>query len=186
MTTHTDLHPAESTGISRRTLMKGAAWAVPAIALVSAAPAFAASGGGSLSLSGGACKLPGNSNAAYKDGYVFKLSAENTTKAEITVTVTSVTLGGVRLSSPVVLNLDPCDNLGTSFQVPANSSLPELAIIATNSNSANDTLVVSYTISTGGETYTASTTIASTLNPLQGGCTVFTDAQAECIAKSAA
>lgn len=40
----------EQSGPSRRTLIAGAAWSVPAIALVSSSPAFAASGASSLSL----------------------------------------------------------------------------------------------------------------------------------------
>lgn len=56
-------HPSASQakGLSRRTIAKGAAWSVPAVALASAAPAIAASGGGPLSLVGTPCKLPGNS-----------------------------------------------------------------------------------------------------------------------------
>lgn len=45
MTNDTDVRRAnESRGVSRRTLMKGAAWAAPLIALAAAAPAYAASG----------------------------------------------------------------------------------------------------------------------------------------------
>lgn len=44
MTNDTDVRRAyESRGVSRRTLMKGAAWAAPMIALAAAAPAYAAS-----------------------------------------------------------------------------------------------------------------------------------------------
>lgn len=44
MTDVTDVQSAQkSTGISRRTIVKGAAWAAPAIAIAAAAPAFAAS-----------------------------------------------------------------------------------------------------------------------------------------------
>jgi hypothetical protein len=47
---------------SRRTIAKGAAWAVPAVPLVLATPAYAISGGPPDVLVGTACKLPGNSN----------------------------------------------------------------------------------------------------------------------------
>ncbi len=48
---------------SRRTIAKGAAWAVPAVPLVLATPAYAVSGGPPRVLVGTACKLPGNSQA---------------------------------------------------------------------------------------------------------------------------
>lgn len=52
-----------SQGISRRTLAKGMAWTVPAVAIASAVPMVAASVTctGSLCLTGDFCKLPGNS-----------------------------------------------------------------------------------------------------------------------------
>ncbi|WP_156023139.1 hypothetical protein [Terracoccus sp. 273MFTsu3.1] len=56
-------HPTtpQGSGLTRRTVAKGAVWSVPAVALVSAAPAIAASGGGPLNFVGTPCKLPGNS-----------------------------------------------------------------------------------------------------------------------------
>lgn len=66
-----------SSGISRRTLAKGAAWAVPAVALASTVPAYAASGEDCVTVgyAGGACKRPGNSEKdapkAYELGFVF-------------------------------------------------------------------------------------------------------------------
>ena len=60
--------------ISRRRVVAGAAWSVPAVVIASAAPAMAASG--PLSFSGRACKLPGNSSDLYK-GYVFELESDN-------------------------------------------------------------------------------------------------------------
>jgi len=47
--------------VSRRTLAKGAAWAVPVIAVAAAAPAQAASGDEPTLAFVGACKFPGNS-----------------------------------------------------------------------------------------------------------------------------
>ncbi|MCW2847270.1 MAG: hypothetical protein JWR90_1244 [Marmoricola sp.] len=41
---------AEGTGLSRRTVMRGAAWSVPVISLAAVAPAYAASGDGDLLL----------------------------------------------------------------------------------------------------------------------------------------
>ncbi|TQN48757.1 hypothetical protein FHX52_1903 [Humibacillus xanthopallidus] len=68
-------HDVTSTSPSRRSVVKGAAWAVPAVAVAAAAPTVAASVG-LLSLTGNACKLPGSSNSVYK-GYVFELKGNN-------------------------------------------------------------------------------------------------------------
>lgn len=63
-------------GLSRRTLAKGAAWAVPAVAVAAAAPAYAASEG-PIRLTGKACKLPGNSSPPYKQGYLYEATIRN-------------------------------------------------------------------------------------------------------------
>src|SRR4051812_32691651 len=81
-------------GLSRRSVVKGAAWAMPAVVVAPPAPLVAASTG-ALSFPGRACKLPGNSTHTYK-GYVFELSASSTGSTINTVTVvTGVTLNGV-------------------------------------------------------------------------------------------
>lgn len=51
----------EQKGVSRRTVTKAMAWAVPAIAIAAPIPAFAASGGPPQVAVGAACKLPGAS-----------------------------------------------------------------------------------------------------------------------------
>jgi hypothetical protein len=82
--------------VSRRRVVAGAAWSVPAVMVASAAPAVAASPG-FLSFTGEACKLPGNATDTYK-GYVFELVANNISgpQPEDAVTViTSVTINGV-------------------------------------------------------------------------------------------
>lgn len=74
----------EERRISRRTIAKGAAWAIPAVPLVVATPAYAASGGGPTIVLGGACKLPGNScGTVFVKGYIFDLSITNTTDKPI-------------------------------------------------------------------------------------------------------
>ena len=51
----------EKKGVSRRTVTKAMAWAVPVIAIATPVPAFAASGGPPGVAVGVACKLPGGS-----------------------------------------------------------------------------------------------------------------------------
>ena len=59
--TREDLDPPRPGRVSRRTVAKGMAWSVPAVAVASAAPVFAASGAPPTPAVGEACKLPGNS-----------------------------------------------------------------------------------------------------------------------------
>lgn len=72
----------QSEGISRRTVTKAMAWAVPAIAIAAPVPAFAASGDKPEGFFEGACKLPGNScgNPAFFQAYAFEFSIEGTAK----------------------------------------------------------------------------------------------------------
>lgn len=65
---------------TRRTLVKGAAWSVPVIAVAGAAPALAASGNPPTVTVGGACKLPGNScGNVFVKGYIFDVTITNAT-----------------------------------------------------------------------------------------------------------
>ena len=81
----------EERRISRRTIAKGAAWAVPAVPLVMATPAYATSGGGPNGVFLGACKQPGNScNTGQKPygfikGYTFTVRINNPTALDIYV-----------------------------------------------------------------------------------------------------
>jgi hypothetical protein len=167
-------------GVSRRTVAKAMAWSVPAVALAVPAPAYAASQG-IVQLTGTGCKLPGNSQAIYK-GYALKASASNTTNQPVTVTLVSATLNGSDLGAMTLVNLDGCTTLGNPFTIPANTSYPNLVILTADApNSQNGTLVLNYTIA--GQSGTQQATVNATgLGPIQGSCTAFTEAQAQCIA----
>lgn len=74
----------EERRISRRTIAKGAAWAVPIVPLVVATPAYASSGGGPVITVGDACKLPGNScGNVFVKGYIFDVTISNPTNEDI-------------------------------------------------------------------------------------------------------
>jgi hypothetical protein len=78
---------------SRRTVVRGAAWAMPAVIVAAPAPAVAASTE-ALTFTGSACKLPGGSSDNYK-GYVFEIAVSSPGGSEDTVTViTGVTVNG--------------------------------------------------------------------------------------------
>jgi len=79
---------------SRRTVVKGAAWTMPAVLVAAPAPVVAASVA-PLTFTGSACKLPGGSSDTYK-GYVFELVATSAGGSDTTVTViTGVTVDGI-------------------------------------------------------------------------------------------
>lgn len=79
-----------SSGPSRRTVVKGAAWAVPAIVVASATPAFASSPIVTVTSGGLACKLSGNScGPKYSKGYLQPLTICNSSLVSITVTITT-------------------------------------------------------------------------------------------------
>jgi hypothetical protein len=75
-------------GVSRRTVVVGTAWAVPAIVVASAAPAMALSG--PVTFTGRACKSPGNPKR-----YIFELSVTNTTNAPLVFNAVSLVVDGV-------------------------------------------------------------------------------------------
>ena len=169
-------------GISRRTVTKAMAWAVPAIAIAAPVPAFAASGG-SFTLSGAGCKLPGNSNSIYK-GYAFQLSMSNTTDNPITLDVLTITLGTTDLGGVSIVNLQNGNSQSDPFLIPANTSYPSLALLTQNAaNSANGTLTITYKIN-GGITQTVTATVTSA-PPINGAsCSTFTAQQKLLIANA--
>lgn len=190
MTENIEPEAVAASGISRRTVTKAAAWAIPTIALATAVPAYAASQG-VIELTGLGCKLPGNSNSTYK-GYAFKLSVKNTTANNITVNIQSVVLGTTNLGSAAIVNLagapTVCPTFVNPFLLPAGADLPNLALVTQDAaNSSNGTLTVTYTRSDiVGETFTVTAQVASA-PPINGNScptSTFTVAQKTCLAAS--
>ncbi len=118
-------------GLSRRTLAKGAAWSVPAVAVAAAAPAMAASALVTVSEAGDACKLPGNScsNAGYNKGYLQPLTICNNSTVSVTVTITepaTLTFNGnstVFTPVPASFTVAPggCQNVTLNLNLQDNS-----------------------------------------------------------------
>ena len=146
----------DATAPSRRSVVKGAAWAVPAIAVASAAPTVAASEG-PLSFTGGACKLPGNANDIFK-GYVFELSAVNVLGPNPTTAVTVIT--NVRINGKLVTGFQvyqasgqtcscgTCTPAGSTscntFCTPDGATQRILIYTNTQQNSANSEMTLDY------------------------------------------
>ncbi|GAA1799082.1 hypothetical protein [Agromyces neolithicus] len=168
-------------GVSRRTVTKAMAWSVPVVALAVPTPAYAASPG-VIELSGLGCKLPGNSQDTFK-GYAFRASIQNTTNAQVTVTITDMDLGTSDLGDVGIIDLNTCTLLGTNtFVIPANTTLSNVALVTENAaTSENGALIVQYTVE--GVPDTASAT-ADGLPPIQGNTceeNVFSATERTCI-----
>lgn len=164
MTSNSDASSAKP-GISRRTIVAGTAWAVPAIVVASAAPAFALSG--PVTFTGRACKSPGGNSR-----YLFEISITNSNNFPIILHPVSLVVNGVTSST-----LCPGDQT-----VPANSTRTFTFIAGVFGNSANGTALFNYTY---GQTGTELTGQASSgfnnLPPILGttcqltlpeGCTI--------------
>jgi hypothetical protein len=83
----------EKSGISRRTVTKAMAWAVPVIAIASPVPAFASSGNVTIN-NVGACKSPGQGQNCpdWDKGYIVGFSVTNTHTHSIQITFTDLVM----------------------------------------------------------------------------------------------
>lgn len=120
----------QKSGVSRRTVTKAMAWAVPAIAVAAPIPAFAASGGGPSIAPGTACKAPGNSCNPIQKGYSVPARITNPTNKVIYITAVSININTSGLS----FALNPIPAL--PWTIPANGYL-DVNFNATSGNSAN-------------------------------------------------
>ncbi|REJ08025.1 hypothetical protein DY023_01815 [Microbacterium bovistercoris] len=118
----------QTDGISRRTVTKAMAWAVPAVAVASTIPMAAASEIITVSEAGDACKLPGgscnNTTPGWIKGYLQPLMICNNSQTDvITVTITTpVTLifdGGAHEFNAIPKNFtvqpDTCEKVILGF-----------------------------------------------------------------------
>jgi hypothetical protein len=140
---------------SRRTVVKGAAWTMPAVLVAAPAPVVAASVA-PLTFTGSACKLPGGSSDTYK-GYVFELVATSAGSADNTVTViTGVTVDGIvepRFAVAVksgVCACAPCGSAPSNHQwcTPSGAGTQRVLLYtdgAASGTSSNSEICVTYT-----------------------------------------
>lgn len=90
-------------GVSRRTIVKGAAWAVPAITVASAVPAVASSAPIEIEGVLRSCKHSGQgSGNLYPKGYHIEFTFKNTSNEEVTFTLPGLVLiaGAPATSNP--------------------------------------------------------------------------------------
>lgn len=141
----------ETSGISRRTLAKGAAWAVPTVAVAAAAPAYAASKP-EIEIDWGnssACKIPGKSmKHCYDKGYVLWGVFKNNTALAATVTISTMTVGGVlRCLAALVDYASPSTTCTTTLgSLTFNIAAGQTRYIAIFSNSSTDSSSTDVTV----------------------------------------
>ena len=150
-------------GISRRSLVKGAAWALPAVAIATAAPAFAISAGPvlpSIDL-GLACKQ-GNGPACgpQKFSYAFPITLKNTTSSPVEFQITSFKKDGTErgvwgivtsrtscAQAPLTAPRCAAATAKNAVTIPANTSSMTLWVISNDTgNNSNSSLALSWRI----------------------------------------
>lgn len=132
-----------SRGPSRRTLVKGAAWSVPVVAVAGAAPAMAASQPIVVQpLPGSACKYGGNSCEHGFQAYRFTFCFSNGSDEAITVSLDNMRFADGRSKAP----------LPATVTVPANTANYCIYVIADNmGNSSNGQGFLDYSYTYDGE-----------------------------------
>jgi hypothetical protein len=117
----------QPTRISRRTIAKGAAWAVPIVPLVVATPAYAATGE-CVNLGDNSCKYPGQEDKDIPWGYELEICNNCT----VDVTITDVRKNNGPLFTDPTLDTE----YDANFTIPAGDCVLINQILY-SSNSAN-------------------------------------------------
>jgi hypothetical protein len=135
-------------GISRRTVLKGAAWSVPAIMVATQLPAFAQTGTPDITIDFGrstACKIPGNSwrEQCFNKGYVLWARIINNTGGTAYLTgVNFMSVGGV--TQCVVGFAVPsvsCSTLVPCVEVGAGETIVAIYSNAATDSASNEVIV---------------------------------------------
>ena len=128
-TNHSEDAAPRKKGLSRRTVVTGTAWAVPAIVVAGPAPHAAATPLPPVTIGGTACKYPGNSGQ-FRDGIRFLLTITNPNKTDVVLTVDSLTLADGEKApniSPTTITVTPGTNkyvvIGYPFTNSANTQV---------------------------------------------------------------
>lgn len=127
---------------NRRTLVRGAAWSIPVVALSAHAPAFAASTDPPVPGSFVACKQPGGPNSANCQGYRIAINFTVSSGASYSLAFTEVKINGVAAASYVP----------TGFTVGPGANVHVLNVCTKDSSGDKPTLTFRYTatnLSTG-------------------------------------
>lgn len=147
----------EQTRIPRRTIARGVAWSTPVVAVAVAAPMASASGEPvviDFDKSTG-CKIPGSSQGGlcYVKGYVLFATIINTTAQSATVTINSMTVGGVPNCVVGVSDIDTsCGTTfaGKTFTIGAGATRKVAIFSNASTDSSSTTISVNFTYNVGG------------------------------------
>ena len=136
-------------GVSRRTLARGAAWSVPAVAVAAAAPAYAASGAIEISTVYTSCKHSGEGNNDYPKAYHIQFVIANPSSAPVTFTLPGLVLLDLddsASSNPACVPGSGDSTAGQSLTVtvPANTAGYHVVVHYYSNNSANVLISFSY------------------------------------------
>ncbi|MHA3837617.1 hypothetical protein ACXR8F_18005 [Terrabacter sp. AAH1] len=158
-------------GVRRRAVVKGAAWATPAVMVAAAAPTAAASAPIVPSFTPGTfCKHPGEPKY-YHAVFCF----HNTTQSAIVVTLGTLTVGST--SKPATVSVNGSQT--NSFTVTAGQNLCLYVDAGLFSTSANGGAVLTFSYPFGGTTQTGSisggTIVDANLNPCGTGNGIVSD-----------
>jgi hypothetical protein len=174
------IEESKPSGISRRTLVKGAAWSVPVMAVGPALPAFASTPP-VLEFSGTACKIPGQGQEVNK-GYVLGFSINNGNAFEIEIRITGFTIDNATSTiEPLAVQFENCDTLpldvpnGPPWRCyPPNRETKIAVYLEENGNSQNAILNLTYEVFECGTNnqLQGSTLLSVPLSgdPTTGGC----------------
>ena len=141
--------------LNRRSLAKGAAWSVPAIAIAASAPASATSGPKPTGTALATCKQPGGSCSPIVKGYLFKLTLKNNDTSDPIWVYTSGTYAPI-ITDSAGLGMTYAGAYvngtwyaaGTNFQVPAGATVT-IILNAASDNSANTPVEGTITVQWG-------------------------------------
>lgn len=129
-------------GVSRRTVVAGAAWAVPAVLLASAVPAMALSGPPPEFQFVSACKIPGGSCQIplLKHGYKFNFAVTNHSPYTIFVC-------GAEFTTTPLGDLTWVPPSSGCLEVPPNTPVPvNVSVFVNAENSANQGFTTDMTL----------------------------------------
>ena len=132
-----ELETPQPTGVSRRTVTTAMAWAVPAVAIATAVPAYAGASRDFVSFTGQACKDPGGGTNKF---YYFQVEITNSTGSQLDVVFTGVEVnenpGNAATITPGNVSVAPHQMCTVTLR------------FGTFPNSANGEAILSYTANT--------------------------------------
>jgi hypothetical protein len=139
---HERMHKSGGLHVSRRTVARGMAWSVPAVAVATAAPAFAVSRIPPDLLYTGACKFPGLSCRIAPYGYALTFAVTNNDARPLAFCSATLTIEG---DNPFGAGVVPVYT-GGCFTVGGGASGDAVFYFAGAQNSANSNFSGTITI----------------------------------------